>query len=76
LGGNLSSKLGEVAPDFDSRYRGIEATGHTQNQRHRKLKLACTFPRLAVSGRLIFSSKGEKLCIYGCVAQSSRWMAA
>jgi len=25
--GNLSSKLGEVAPDFDSRFWGIEATG-------------------------------------------------
>jgi len=31
IGGNLSPKLGEVAPDFDFRFGGIEATalGHT-----------------------------------------------
>ena len=74
--GTLAQNWGKLHPILIPDTGGIEATGHTQNQRHRKLKLACTFPRLAVSGRLIFSSKGEKLCIYGCVAQSSRWMAA
>jgi len=28
LGGNLNPKLGEVVPDFDSRFGRIEATAH------------------------------------------------
>jgi len=38
LGGNLSPKLGwEVAPDFASRFGGIEATAHQTHFTHTTL---------------------------------------